>query len=1231
MLVLAATLLAPAAAHAFPGANGKILYTDSTSGGSHRVFSMNPDGTGQAQIGTIVGDNPSWSADGRKIAFEGFFSGQAGIFVVNADGSAPTRVTTGSFPAWSPDGTRLAFADRDANGGQVFTVNLDGTGRRQLTTAPNNFGPAWSPDGTQIAFTSTRTGGGQVWLMNADGTGQRGLVGGSLPSWSPNGTEIAYTDNLHLGVISAAPGGGGRSVYQAPAGRQAVGHATWSPDGTRIAFENRDTALATQIFSVNADGTGAVQLTHGDGAYQGQFGPNWAVRPVPVLTGIRVTPINPTAAKGTDEQFTATGTYDDGTSADVTGSATWASSDQAVATVNSNGLAHALSTGRAAITATKGTVSGDTTLTVAAARLTALVVTPADPSVPSGTDQQLTATGTYTDASTADLTADVDWTSSDNDVATVGAGGLAHAVGVGTSTISAAQGAVVGTTTLTVQPATLTALAVTPTDPSIPSGTDQQFTATGTYTDGATADVTADVTWASDNTSVATVDPSGLGHARVVGTANVTATKGTVSAGTTLIVTPARLTTIAVAPADPSIPNGTDQQFTARGTYSDGSTADLTGSATWASSNPDVATVDQAGLAHAVAMGTTTISAADGAIVGSTTLTVQAAVLTALTVTPRDPTIATGASQQFEAAGRYSDGTTLDLTSSVTWSSADTAVATIDANGLAHAVAGGSSSITASRAEFSDATTLNVRVSEADLTVTLTDDPDPVAAGHLLTYTGTITNHGPATATDVTVTVAPAPSAPFVGGSTGAGAACTDAAGEVTCPVGSLAAGDSTTVSITVRPGASGTISTRLSALALEADPTPEKATATETSTVTAVADLAIAIADSPDPVPAGQPVEYTIDVRNLGPSPATGVTVVDPLPAGVALRRIMEPSTGCSVSGAGVVSCNLPMSTAGLARVRIIVVATRAGTVTNTAQVSGAQSDPVLTNNSASTTTRVLPAAGKIAFASSRSGNPEIYVMNPDGTSQTRLTVNAGADVQPAWSPDGTRIAFASVRSGGVKGGGGTSSHIYVMNADGSSVLAVTSGTGSDTEPAWSPDGGMIAFASTRTGSAEIFVVHVDGTGLRRVTVNTVSDNAPAWSPDGSRLAYASGSDIALINPDGTGVRTLTPGAGVDSTPAWSPDGSKIAFTSTAASTKSKAPPFDIFVMKPDGSGQARMASQSATRLEPAWSPDGAKIAFTGSSGGGANIAVMNTNGSGQVVLTTGNSDTGPAWQRVG
>src|SRR3990172_7903173 len=172
----------------------------------------------------------------------------------------------------------------------------------------------------------------------------------------------------------------------------------------------------------------------------------------------------------------------------------------------------------------------------------------------------------------------------------------------------------------------------------------------------------------------------------------------------------------------------------------------------------------------------------------------------------------------------------------------------------------------------------------------------------------------------------------------------------------------------------------------------------------------------------------------------------------------------------------------------------------------------------------------GLIAFESDRDGNREIYVMNADGTSQTRLTNNPASDINPSWSHDGTKIAFESTRDG--------NDQIYVMNADGTSQTNISDNLANDVSPSWSPDGTKIVFVSTRDGNNEIYVMNSDGSSQTRITTNTAS--YPSRSPDGTKIVFVStgngNNEIYVMNADGTGQTNISNNPAYEVDPVWQP-----------------------------------------------------------------------------------------------
>jgi hypothetical protein len=438
------------------------------------------------------------------------------------------------------------------------------------------------------------------------------------------------------------------------------------------------------------------------------------------LVSIAVTPANPSFALGTTEQMTATGTYSDGSTLDITSSVTWTSQHPSIATINAQGLATSVAVGTSRVTASLSGINGSTRLTITAAALVSIAVTPALPSIALGMTKQFTATGTFTDQSTQNITTTVQWSSSAATVATIsnaaGSNGLATSAGVGSTTITATSAAISGNTTLAVTAATLVSIAVTPANPSIALGTTQQFTATGTFTDSHTQNLTSTATWDSSTLTTAVVSPTGLATSLLPGTATISATSGGITGSTVLTVTAAVLVSIAISPLDATIPLGATQQFTATGTYSDGTTQDVTATGHWTSTSATVATISNSagkqGLATSKSAGTTTIGITLNAVSSSVTLTVSPVALVTIAITPPAPTISLGTTQQFTATGTYSDGSTQAITAVVTWSSSAATVATISntagSNGLATSAGVGSAIITATSGTVSATATLTV-------------------------------------------------------------------------------------------------------------------------------------------------------------------------------------------------------------------------------------------------------------------------------------------------------------------------------------------------------------------------------------------------------------------------------------------------------------------------------------------------------------------------------------------
>ncbi|MBI1750432.1 MAG: PD40 domain-containing protein [Acidobacteria bacterium] len=256
--------------------------------------------------------------------------------------------------------------------------------------------------------------------------------------------------------------------------------------------------------------------------------------------------------------------------------------------------------------------------------------------------------------------------------------------------------------------------------------------------------------------------------------------------------------------------------------------------------------------------------------------------------------------------------------------------------------------------------------------------------------------------------------------------------------------------------------------------------------------------------------------------------------------------------------------------------------------------------------------SAGLIVFVGpDASGQSQVFTVQPDGSERRQLTRAPGGHAFPAWSRDGKRIAFTSLRTGAVE--------IWVMNVDGTDQTQLTFPPASGNfVPSWSPNGNQIAFASVRTGHSEIWVMNADGTNQRQLTSTATpgGSNAPSWSPDGTKIAFASDSSglthVHVMDADGSNIRQLTQPIGTNfpdsNVPVWAPDSSKLSFWSGIETRFGQ-----VWVIDGDG-GNRRVLSDCPPPTNcdnPAWSPDGRQILFETNRGGPLETWVMNADGS--------------------
>ncbi len=538
--------------------------------------------------------------------------------------------------------------------------------------------------------------------------------------------KVTPPDVIAVNINPAAPGpvAVGAKISFTAAGVMSDG----SPDKDitkLVKWTSSDTAIAT----VDPSGTatalavGVVQIAATYGSQQNAPASFVTLMVNPVLQSIVVSPSGATIAQKTAQQFTAIGFYGDGSTQDITRQATtvWDCSPTTLLSFISKGLAKAgTATGSCSVTAAVGSVtSAPASLTVSNLAISKLSITPANPNVPIGLPVQFHATGEFTSGSTVvveDLTSLVgtSWASSNKPVAAPPTAGATTGLTTGSTTITATFAGKPATTTLKVTSALLSSLSVTPASAKFAEGTALQLTATGTYTDGSKHDLTSAVTWKSSSTSVVGVSSSGLATGNNSGSATVTASLGGKSATTSLTVSLVGISSVAITPASASIAPGTTQQFTATATFSDKSQQDVSSLVQWNSSDPSVATVRDfssgPGLTTGVAAGTSNISAVYGSVAASNSavLTVSSATLLSVDVTPANPSVALGSSQQMKAVANFSDGTSQDVTQLATWASSDISVAVVDQSGMAITAGSGTAAVTAAFGGASGTSTITV-------------------------------------------------------------------------------------------------------------------------------------------------------------------------------------------------------------------------------------------------------------------------------------------------------------------------------------------------------------------------------------------------------------------------------------------------------------------------------------------------------------------------------------------
>ena len=295
--------------------------------------------------------------------------------------------------------------------------------------------------------------------------------------------------------------------------------------------------------------------------------------------------------------------------------------------------------------------------------------------------------------------------------------------------------------------------------------------------------------------------------------------------------------------------------------------------------------------------------------------------------------------------------------------------------------------------------------------------------------------------------------------------------------------------------------------------------------------------------------------------------------------------------------------------------------------------------NTAVAVATTLGGGTGQVVFASTRSGIPQLYLVNADGTDLTQLTIMDKGACQPSWSPDGLQLVFISpcVGRGDLFETIYNESSLYIINSDGTGLKQLTPAPGSDFEPAWSPDGEQIAFTSVRGGFRQIYSLDVESLEVTLLTNTTsaIESSQPAWSPDGSKIAYTVKRvgvyQIWAMNEDGQEAVQLTHSGQElwDYLPSWSPDGRTVFFNQRRPGAFR---PWLMQVDYEDLSQDPRRMNFVTPIEDVSFSPDGYWIAFEGMDGeGNREIYFITIAGSGRTRLTNDPKiDFDPAWRPI-
>ena len=611
---------------------------------------------------------------------------------------------------------------------QALATYSDGS-EKDVTTSVS-----WQASDTNVASIAA---GGKALALAAGST----RISATLTSTTPGASDL--TDDANLSVTDAALD----ALVVTPAealtlvglDKAFMAEALFS-DGHRqdvtqdASWSSLNSAVATVTNSENSKGV-ARGISVGDVFIQASFGAKAASGELIVLASkpkaLVVSPKNHTLPKGTGVALHADLLLEDGLSLNVTAQSQWQAAAPSVATVDNAGFVSAQQSGQTAVTATLSfagvSLADSASITVTDAVLESLSLTPAQASIPVGRTQSYQLMGLYSDGSIHPLGQVASWQSSDPAIATVKGAGTAVGLQPGSVQIEASVHGLSAQAQLAVTDAVVTSLVVTPGTARVPLGYEGCFSANAHFSDGSSQDVTQDALWQSGDESVVTLvalgEFGGSAKGVAVGATEVTASFAGLTASSLVTVTDAELKQYSIAPVTSTVAAGLTLQYTASGVFTDGTVQDLTRQSSWITTDPSIADINGGGLAGAYQPGTVTVQGSFRGYSANASLTVTAAEVRELQLTPLQVKVPVGTEGLFEATAFYTDGHIEQVNTKAQWRSNDetlVAVANGAEGGMAQALAVGQTQVSVTFAGLSRSA--DVEVTPATL-VELTISP----------------------------------------------------------------------------------------------------------------------------------------------------------------------------------------------------------------------------------------------------------------------------------------------------------------------------------------------------------------------------------------------------------------------------------------------------------------------------------------------------------------------------